>query len=198
MMLLTLVLIFLQHCKIGLFSVGGGYATVPFFEDLGSSMGWYDTGQLADMMAIAQSLPGAFGVNLASYVGYVLEGPLGSLIAVIGLITPCTIIIILIAKLLDRFRTSKRYQDLMYGLRPAAVALLVAAGLTVCRLVLVDDESWAALWSGGGFVITDLINFGPLVLLVIVIVLSNIGRLKNIHPIVWIAVCAAVGVIFSF
>ena len=71
---MTLLQLFLEFCKVGLFSVGGGLATIPFLTDLGERTGWFSSGQLADMIAISESTPGPMGVNMATYVGFTSGG----------------------------------------------------------------------------------------------------------------------------
>ena len=67
---MILLRLFLEFCRVGLFSVGGGLATIPFLTDLGERTGWFTSGQLADMIAISESTPGPMGVNMATYVGF--------------------------------------------------------------------------------------------------------------------------------
>ena len=80
------VQLFLEFCRVGLFSVGGGLATIPFLTDLGERTGWFTSGQLADMIAISESTPGPMGVNMATYVGFHLRGIPGGVTATLGLI----------------------------------------------------------------------------------------------------------------
>ena len=113
--------LFLEFCKVGLFSVGGGLATIPFLTDLGERTGWFTSGQLADMIAISESTPGPMGVNMATYVGFTSGGPLGGVIATLGLVFPSVIIILIISKFLQKFRQSKVVDGVFYGLRAASV-----------------------------------------------------------------------------
>ena len=62
--------LFFEFCKVGLFAVGGGLATIPFLNDLGNRTGWFTSGQLADMIAVSESTPGPIGINMATYAGY--------------------------------------------------------------------------------------------------------------------------------
>ena len=120
--------LFFEFFKVGLFAVGGGMATFPFLTDLADKTGWYTQQQLIDMIAIAESTPGPIGVNTATYVGFTTAGLPGALIASLGLITPSVIIILIIARVLARFKDSKLVQDVFYGLRPASTGLIAAAG----------------------------------------------------------------------
>ena len=101
--------LFWEYFKIGLFAVGGGMGTVPFLYDLADKTGWFTHAQLADMLAVAQSVPGAMGVNLATYVGYTVGGVPGTIVAVLGLGLPAVLLIALIARVLQQFRNRSRF-----------------------------------------------------------------------------------------
>ena len=80
--------LFFEFFKVGLFSVGGGLATIPFLTDLGQRTGWFTSGQLADMIAISESTPGPLGVNMSTYVGFNTAGMMGVIVATLGWGTP--------------------------------------------------------------------------------------------------------------
>ncbi|HIW94158.1 MAG TPA: chromate transporter, partial [Candidatus Flavonifractor merdipullorum] len=125
MMLLQL---FLEFFRVGLFSVGGGLATIPFLTDLGNRTAWFTQAELANMIAVSESTPGPMGVNMASYVGFETAGPVGCVVATLGLVTPSIIVILIIARFLQKFRSSKTVDGVFYGLRPASTALIASAG----------------------------------------------------------------------
>ena len=181
--------LFFEFFKIGLFSIGGGLATIPFLTDLGNRTGWFTSGQLADMIAVAESTPGPLGVNMATYVGFTSAGVLGGVIATLGLICPCIIVILIIARFLQKFRQSKVVDGVFYGLRAASVALITAAMLQVARIAftrydMLSPNSWEFHWLAAGLaaVIFVLIKFTPL---------------KKLHPICFIGFAAVVGIIFK-
>ena len=181
--------LFFEFFKVGLFAVGGGMATFPFLEDLAVKTGWYTQLQLADMIAISESTPGPIGVNMATYVGYSVAGLPGGVIATLGLITPSVIVILIIARVLAKFRDSKLVKDLFYGLRPASAGLIAAAGFSVVVLSLVDQTA-----SGLG-----MIQWEGVVLAAILLLLTRkVKQTKNLHPVVFIALSAVVGIVFGF
>ncbi len=90
--------LFYEFFKAGLFSIGGGLATLPFLYDISDTTGWFTHGQLADMLAISESTPGPIGINMATYVGFTTGGVPGAVIATVGIITPSIIVILLIAR----------------------------------------------------------------------------------------------------
>ena len=195
---MILIQLFLEFCRVGLFSVGGGLATIPFLTDLGERTGWFTSGQLADMIAISESTPGPMGVNMATYVGFqtgsLAGGPLGgaagAVLATLGLITPSIIIIIAIAGFLQKFRQSKTVDAVFSGLRPASTALIASAGLSVALSVLTVV--------GGTAEHTFGLNWPALILTVAVFVCMRYTPLKKLHPVAFIAAAAVIGAVFQF
>lgn len=192
-----------EFFKAGLFAIGGGMATLPFLKDIGLKTGWFTTGQLADMVAISESTPGPIGVNMATYVGYTvgrqalpgLAGSLlGSLIATLGLITPCTIIILIIARVLYSFRDNQTVEAAFYGLRPASAALICSALFSLISIALLNTE----LFRQTG-VFWDLISLKSLVLAALLIILTRwVKATKGLHPLWFILFSAVVGIVFQF
>jgi len=186
--------LFLEFFKTGLFAVGGGMATLPFLYSMSDSTGWFTHAQLADMIAVSESTPGPIGVNMATYVGFSTAGIPGELCATIGLVTPSVIIILLIAKALQAFRSNKYVDAAFYGLRPCSVGLIAAAGLLVVKVSLFNGELFASTG-----VITDLFNFKALALAALILVLTRyIKPTKKLHPVFFILLSAAAGALFAF
>ena len=167
---MILLRLFFEFAKTGLFAVGGGLATIPFLQDLGARTGWFSAADLSTMIAVSESTPGAMGVNMATYVGFTIARLHG----------------IIIAGFLQKFRQSKTVEAVFYGLRPASTALIASAGLTVAMTVLVTL----------GDVIS--IHWPALILAVVVFIAMRYTPLKKLHPILFIAFSAVVGVILQF
>ena len=121
--------LFLEFFHIGLFSFGGGYATLPFLYHLADVHKWYTTKQLSDMIAISSITPGPVGVNVATFAGFTTAGIEGAFIATVGVILPSFIIVLAISKILDKFRQNKYVQSIVYTLKPAGCGLLAAVGV---------------------------------------------------------------------
>ena len=186
--------LFYEFFKAGLFAIGGGMATLPFLYDISDTTGWFTYGQLADMVAISESTPGPIGVNMATYVGFTTAGISGAVVATIGLITPSIIIILIIAGFLKAFKDSKYVQSAFYGLRPASTGLIAAAGLSVAVLVLFQKELYEATGK-----LTDLINIESVLLIIVLYVFPNlVKKTKDLHPVVFIAASAVIGIVFRF
>lgn len=187
----------MEFFKTGLFAIGGGMATVPFLYSMSDSTGWFTHAELADMIAVGESTPGPIGVNMATYVGYavgssdfgVLGGIIGALSATLGLVMPSVIIILIAARILDRFGKSRYVTGAFYGLRPASVALIAAAGFSVAYSNLFDAEKL----SEGIF---SALNLSGVILAAVLWILSDLlPQTKKLHPIFFIALSAAVGII---
>ncbi len=182
--------LFFEFFKIGLFSVGGGLATIPFLQDLGARTGWFTAGDLADMIAVSESTPGPIGVNMSTYVGFTCGGPLGAVVGVLGLVTPSILVILLVSLFLKKFRDSRTVDGVFQGLRPASTALITAAGLSVAQIALFQT----AQESQSGAALTPY--WPAIAIALVVFVCMRLPKLKNLHPILYIAAAAAAGVIF--
>jgi chromate transporter len=136
-----LLLLYLEFFKVGLFSIGGGMATIPFLQELSVKYGWFDQKFFADMIAISESTPGPIGVNMATYVGYHTAGIPGGIISTLGLISPSIIIILLISRLLTHFKENKYVQSTFYILRPLATGLVIAATIQILKIALFIPEA---------------------------------------------------------
>ena len=189
--MITLLRLYFEFAKVGLFSVGGGLATLPFLYDLADRTAWFTHADVANMIAIAESTPGAIGINMATYAGYVTAGVLGGFVATVGLISPAIIIIYIIARLLNKFMGNKYVDSAFYGLRPASIALIAVAGLNVAKISLLNWEYLPDLCTIG-----DL--FVPRAIILAILLFIGQKKFKKIHPVVFIAISAVVGVVFRF
>lgn len=121
--------LFLQFFHIGLFSFGGGYATLPFLYHIADVQKWYTVKQLTDMIAISSITPGPVGVNVATFAGFATSGILGALVATTSVILPSYILVIIISKALEQFESNKNVRAAIYALKPAGCGLLAAVGI---------------------------------------------------------------------
>lgn len=189
---MTLLLLFWEFFKTGLFAVGGGLATIPFLYDMSDRMGWFSHSDIADMVAISESTPGPIGVNMATYAGFRTEGIIGSITATLGLITPSIIVILIVAAILSRFEKSKLVQDAFYGLKAASAALITCAMISVAKIAFFDSSVPSALSFLPGAAKWIAVALGILLL-----VLTNIKKLAKLHPVVFLAVGAIAGILFK-
>ncbi len=186
--------LFWEFFKTGLFATGGGMATLPFLYRMSETKGWFTAAQLADMVAVSESTPGPIGVNMATYVGFTTAGIPGSLIATIGLVTPSIIVILIIARILQKFRSNKTVDAAFYGLRPCSVGLIAAAGLLVVKIALFTLDRYAETHA-----ILDALNIKAILLAAVLLVLTRgVKQVKKLHPIFFILASAVIGILFRF
>ena len=181
--------LFCEFFKTGLFAIGGGMATLPFLYDMAGRTGWFTAAQIADMLAVSESTPGPIGVNMATYVGFASAGPLGALVATLGLVTPSIIVILIVAAFLKSFRDNRYVNAAFYGLRPASTAMVASAGITVVLSALLHEGA-------AGLAAVD---WKAAALAAVLLVLTRwVKPTKKLHPIVFILASAVVGVVFAF
>ena len=185
---MTYLILFLEFFKMGALTFGGGYAMIPFIEETVAQHGWMTDTELVDFIAVSESTPGAFAVNMSTYIGSRVGGFGGSVCATVGLVLPSFLLILLIAKGYQRFKENRIVRGVMLGLKSTVVGLIAATVLTVGYRVLFPD----------GFVIgritsylTDvnlwfiLIVFGAMLFLLLY---------KKLNPILIIVISAVLGI----
>ena len=189
---MKLLLLFATFFRIGLFSIGGGLATLPYLFELADNArgintdGWLTREMIGNMLAVSQSLPGAIGANLSSYTGLRYAFIPGGYVAALGLIAPSIIIIIIIAGALKAFKESKMVKSLFAGFRPAAAGLLSAACFGAIA-ISVGNTSAGGLWY-------NIIRWKEF--LIFLVFLFFIVKFKK-HPVVYIVAAGAVGIILK-
>jgi len=189
---MSLLFLYLEFFRIGLFAVGGGLATLPFLFHMSNDnfifikeTGWLSAGEIGNFIAIAQCAPGAIGVNIATQTGYLYGGIGGSLAAVLGLVSPAIIVISFISRVLYSLKENKITSSVFSALRPAATGLLCAAGFGVWKLSVYNPnfEKWYGLIRWREFLIG--------------VVLFLLIKKFKLHPVIYIALGAVAGVIFK-
>ncbi len=188
--ILLLLRLFAEYFKIGLFSVGGGLATMPFLYQLAEKTSWFTAEELTNMIAISESTPGPIGINMATYVGWKMAGIPGVLCTTIGLVAPSFIVILLIASLLRTYKDDPLVKSAFYGLRPASLALISVAGIAAARVTFLKTGLWQAAGA-----ITDLFNYKALIFGVVLFFLTRKFK-KSLLP--FLALSAVVGIVFKF
>lgn len=179
-----------EFFKTGLFSVGGGLATLPFLYEMSDNTGWFTHADIADMIAVSETTPGAIGINMSTYAGYKTAGVPGGILASLALALPSVVITLIIARFLHKYRNNPRVEGVFYGLRPASIAMITAAGLNVARVALVNIPAFQASGS-----LSDLFLWKALLLAALIF----IGQRKlKWSPVAFIAISAVVGVVFKF
>ncbi len=172
--------LFFEFFKIGLFALGGGLATLPFLFNLSDKYpSWITYADISTMLAVSESTPGAIGVNMSTYVGSKVASVFGAISATAGLIAPSIIIILLIARILNKFKDNIWVKRAFYGLRATVMGLIAYAGWQVYRITLFD-ANWNIEWVS---------------VCLFVVILVGMLKFKKISPIVWLFASALLGII---
>ncbi len=165
--------LFITFIKIGLFSFGGGYVMIPLIqEEIINNRGWLSESAFLDVIAIAEMTPGPIAVNSATFIGYQVGGVVGAATATLGVITPSIILILLLAKFLERYYHCWGAKGFFSGVRPAVIGLILFAGIIIARSAIIDYR---------GVFIAFLV-FGVMVI-------------KRPHPILMIGISAVLGIL---
>ena len=180
---MTMLTLCMEFFLTGLFAVGGGLATLPFLTQMSvDHPEWFSQEMLINMVAVSESTPGPIGVNMATYVGFTVSGLAGAVLATLSLVLPSLIVIMVIARVLEYYRNSPLVNTAFSAIRPAVAGLIAAAAFAMLKLVI------------GGTAGVSLINIA---LLVVLFVLTQLKQTKKMHPILFIAIGAVLGIVLK-
>ena len=187
--------LFLTFFKIGLFTFGGGYAMLPLIQAEVAANKWLSMEELINFVAVSESTPGPFAINIATYIGTETGGTfgfwggiLGAICATLGVVLPSFIVILIVAKIYDKFRKNKGVQGCMSGLKPAVVGMIGAAILSMVGTVLFPK----------GLMATDALKNPALPISIILAAVMTVLAFKKVHPIIIICISAAVGILCGY
>lgn len=177
---INFILLF-EFFKIGLFAIGGGYATLPFLYHLSTVYHWFNPKDLTQMLAIASIMPGPIGINLSAQAGFKVYSFFGAIIAVVGIMIPSLIFVLAISKLLKKFKESTIVRSILYALKPTSCAMVAAIGFKLLRdAIFVKGFSFSS------------IDWFALILFSVLFLVSV--KNKKLSPLFYLAVSAFVGV----
>ncbi|MBQ8578064.1 MAG: chromate transporter [Clostridia bacterium] len=180
--------LFYTFFLIGAFTFGGGYAMLPLIQAEVENKGWLPSEQIVNFIAVSESTPGPFAINIATYVGNQMGGIFGAVCATLGVVLPSFIIILIVAKCYDAFKKSTVIQGCMSGLKPAAIGLIASAVVTIGTTVFFPDGYTTAVFGSISFYIS----------LVLFAVMLFLTFKKKLHPILIICISAVVGIIAGY
>ena len=172
--------LFLTFLKIGAFTFGGGYAMLPLVQAEVEAHGWMNLSELVDFVAVSESTPGPFAVNISTYVGMETGGLAGAFLATLGVALPSFVIILLVAKCFEKFKTSRAVSGAMSGLKPAVIGLIGSAVISVGQTVFLPS---------GGLVLNP-----ALLVSAVIFVICLLLMIKKLHPIFIIVLAAVLGI----
>lgn len=175
--------LFCAFFRIGLFTFGGGYAMLPLIQESVSAKGWLAMEELVDFVAVSESTPGPFAINIATYVGMETGGVFGAVCATLGVVMPSFIVILIVARFYQKFKSSRIVSGVMTGLKPAVVGLIGATVVSIALTVFFPD--------GFKLMSTDIIH---LVVSFAIFAVSGLMLIKKVHPIIVIVLSAALGI----
>lgn len=184
-----LLRLFLVFFKIGAFTFGGGYAMIPMIKTEVIENGWLDLSALVDFIAISESTPGPFAVNIATFIGMSQAGLLGAFIATLGVILPSFIIILIIAKFFMSFKDNFYVKSTLYGLRPTVVGLIISATFSIALSSFFGH-------SDTNLTLDVLFSSTNWIAILIFAILFALNKFKKIHPIAMILLSAIMGIVF--
>jgi len=179
--------LFWTFFTIGAFTFGGGYAMLPLIRESVAEKGWLAEQALVDFIAVSESTPGPFAVNIATYVGSQVGGIFGAVCATLGVVLPSFCIILLLARCFARFRQSRAVQGAMSGLKPAVVGLIGAAALSIGETVFFPAGISASVFTNAAV----YVSLG-------IFLVSAVLALKKVHPILVICLSAVLGIVSGF
>ena len=179
--------LFLTFFKIGLFTFGGGYAMLPLIQQEVVGNGWIGEQEIVNFIAVSESSPGPFAINMATFVGSEMGGIFGAVCSTLGVVLPSFIVILLVAKFFMAFKDNKWVKSVMSGLRPAVIGLIGAAIISV-----VIEVFFPSGWSLSAF--TTLSFWSSLVIFGLMLFL----QFKKLHPILIIVLSAALGIAVGY
>lgn len=189
---MVLILLFIEFFKIGLFSFGGGYATLPFLYHMSESYHWFSSVELSQMLAISSITPGPVGLNVATFAGFKAANVTGSIVATLAIMLPSFVITVFISKLLKKFNENFYVQSALYALRPAAMALIAAVAVRLFRdSILILPEN-TVFWTGNILNIIDIKAFT--VFLILLLISFKLRR----DPLIYLLLGGIFGILLHF
>ena len=187
--------LFAVFFKIGLFTFGGGYAMLPLIQEEVLRHGWVAESDLINFIAVSESTPGPFAINMATYIGSQVGGEygvwgsiFGSACATLGVVFPSFIVILIVARFYEKYKQSRVVKGCMSGLKPAVVGLIGAAVLSVVAEVLFPAGLALATFATPSF----YVSLGIFALTV------TLAFWKKVHPIWLILLSAAIGIAWGY
>ena len=186
---MILVLLCMEFAKIGFFSLGGGYATLPFLYHMSEVYGWFSPLELSRMLAISSITPGPVGLNVATFAGFKTAGILGSVVATMSIMLPSFLMVVIISKMLKKFKDSPYLDSVMYALRPATAAMLAAVGVRLFKDAIIRNIDFS------GINLLNLQNYLDLKGFLLLFILFLISLKIKKDPLIFLAYGAIAGIL---
>lgn len=186
--------LFLTFFKIGAFTFGGGYAMLPLMQEEVLNHKWMPLEDVVNFIAVSESTPGPFAINMATYVGSEVGGAFGltgsifgSFCATFGVVLPSFVVILIVAKCFERFKNSKFVKGCMTGLKPAVVGLIGSAIISVLLTVFIPNGFSMGIFTDASFYVS-----------LVIFVTCTVMAFKKVHPIIIIVLAAVLGIVTGY
>ncbi len=195
----TILLLIYEFLKTGAFAIGGGLATIPFLREISENRKWFTLQELMDFIAISESTPGPIGINMATYAGFKAVsnefgsagwGIFGAVIAPLSLVVPSILAVLFVAMFYEKFKTNKYISASFAGIRASTAGLICGAMSSIFLTMIWNSDTWEKTKD-----VFSAINKVEVVSFVLFSVL--IFNFKKIHPVVFIAIGAVIGIVFK-
>lgn len=193
--MLSLLKLFWTFFKIGLFTFGGGYAMIPMIIEETASFEFINQNEIIDFIAISESTPGPFAVNIATFVGYECYGVLGSIIATLGVISPSFIIILLLVNIIEKIKDNKYFKSIIKSVMPLIIGLILSTTLKITLTSLFNINNFSNIKSDFVF---NTVTFITLLIVIILYVIIKLLAKKKLAPIYIILISASLGISISY
>lgn len=180
--------LFFTFFKIGAFTFGGGYAMLPLIQAEVLANNWLEPESLVNFIAVSESTPGPFALNMATYIGRQLAGIPGAIFATLGVVLPSFIVILIVARFFEKFKNSKMVSGCMSGLRPAVIGLIGTALISVGKTAFFTN----------GIDRVNPLDFSFISLVAIFLIAVYLVFKKKLHPIYVILISAALGIVSGY
>lgn len=178
------LMLFLTFFKIGAFTFGGGYAMLPLIQEEVLANQWMDMDSLINFVAVSESTPGPFAINISTYVGVETAGIPGAILATLGVTLPSFLVILIVARCYIKFKNSKIVNGCMLGLRPAVIGLIGAAVISVGKTVV--ENAYQQV---------PVLGIAPIVVTAVIFLIVLELQYKKLHPIFIIGLSALFGIL---
>ena len=192
--MISLLLLFWTFFKIGLFTFGGGYAMIPMIVEETKQFGILSENDIIDFIAISESTPGPFAINIATFIGFSQNGILGAIFSTLGVVLPSFIIILLLANIIEKIKDNRYFKSVIKTVMPLVIGLILSTIIDISSTSLFSIENISNIKNEFSLNLTTLISF-------IIISLFTIGfkiwKNKKPAPILTIVICAGLGIIIS-
>ena len=190
----SLLLLFWTFFKIGLFTFGGGYAMIPMIVEETKQFGILSESDIIDFIAISESTPGPFAINIATFIGFSQNGILGAIFTTLGVVLPSFIIILLLANIIEKVKDNRYFKSVIKTVMPLVIGLILSTIIDISSTSLFNIENISNIKNEFSLNLTTLIS---LILISLFTIGFKIWKNKKPAPILTIVICAGLGIIIS-